>query len=98
MTRYLALLTFTEQGLRNVQQSPQRAAAFRASVEKSGGKVLAQYWMLGEADGCMVFEAPDEESAGSLLLALAQMGNVRTSTLRLYDEHEFGRMVAGISA
>lgn len=94
MTRCLALLTFTEQGLHNVQQSAKRAAAFRESVEKSGGKVLAQYWALGEADGCIVFEAPDEDTAGSLLLALARAGNVRTRTLRVYDEQEFARMVA----
>jgi uncharacterized protein with GYD domain len=94
MTRCLALLTFTEQGLRNVQHSAKRAAAFRETVENSGGKVLAQYWTLGEADGCVVFEAPDEETAGALLLALAQAGNVRTRTLRVYDEHEFARMVS----
>lgn len=98
MTRCLALLTFTEQGLRHVQQSPKRAADFRASVEKVGGKVLAQYWAMGEADGCVVFEAPDDETTGALLLALTQAGNVRTRTLRVYNEQEFSPMVASDSA
>lgn len=94
MTRYLSLLTFTEQGLANVQQSPTRAANFRASVEKAGGKVLSQYWAVGEADGCIVFEAPSEEVAASLLLALGKAGNVRTRTLRVYDASEFEQIVA----
>jgi len=97
MTRCLALLSFTDQGIRNIRQSGQRAASFRKSVEKAGGKVLAQYWALGEADGCVIFEAPDEETSGALLLALAQAGNVRTRTLRVYDEHEFAQMATGIA-
>jgi len=88
------LLSFTDQGLHKVKQSVRRASAFRESVLGAGGKVIAQYWSVGEADGCIVFEAPDEETAASLLLALGQAGNVRTRTLRVYDEQEFARILA----
>jgi uncharacterized protein with GYD domain len=94
MTRYLSLLTFTEQGLRNVQQSSERAKQFSKSVEAAGGKVISQYWSVGEVDGCIVFEAPNEETAAALLLALGKLANVRTRSLRVYDEQEFGRIVA----
>jgi uncharacterized protein with GYD domain len=94
MVRYLSLLNFTEQGLRSVQQSPQRAVQFRKSIEAAGGKVVSQYWAVGEADGCIIFEAPSEEAAASLLLALGKLGNVRTRTLRIYDETEFDRISA----
>ena len=94
MTRYLSLITFTEQGIRSVKQTVQRSHNFRKSVEAAGGKVLSQYWAVGEADGCVVFEAPDEETAASLLLALGQLGNVRTRTLRVYDAKEFEKILA----
>lgn len=94
MVRYLSLLNFTEQGLRNVQQSPQRATQFSKSVEAAGGKVISQYWAVGEADGSIVFEAPSEEAAASLLLALGKLGNVRTRSMRVYDEAEFARICA----
>lgn len=94
MTRYLSLITFTEQGIKNVKQTTERAEKFRSSVEAAGGKILSQYWAVGEADGCIVFEAPNEETAASLLLTLGQKGNVRTRTLRLYDATEFQKILS----
>ena len=93
MVRYLALVEFTEKGLRDVAQSPQRAADFRASVEALGGKVESLYWAVGQFDGCIVFEAPDEETAAGLLLSLGRQGNVRTRSMRLFDEAEFVSVV-----
>jgi uncharacterized protein with GYD domain len=96
MPRFLTLLTFTEQGVGEIKKTIRRAADFRKSVEAVGGQVTAQYWAVGEADGCIVFEAPDEETAAALLLALAQKGNVRTRTLRAYDATEFAKIVAQV--
>jgi uncharacterized protein with GYD domain len=94
MTRFLSLLTFTDQGIRDVKQSIHRAGNFRKSVEAAGGKVISQFWLVGEADGCVVFEAPDDQVASALLLSLAQLGNVRTRTLRAYDSNEFEKLLA----
>jgi uncharacterized protein with GYD domain len=91
MPRYLTLITFTEQGVRDVKKTVKRADDFRKSVETAGGNVLAQYWAMGEVDGCVIFEAPDEEQGAALLVALAQKGNVRTRTMRLYDAGEFAQ-------
>lgn len=89
MTRYLSLLNFTDQGIRNVKDSPHRAGDFRAAVEQAGGKIVAQYWAIGEVDGCVIFEAPNEQAATGLLLQLGQKGNVRTRTMQVFDETEF---------
>lgn len=93
MTRFLTLIQFTEQGLKNLGQSTKRADDFRAKVEKAGGKVLSMYWAMGDADGCITFETPDEATGASLLLSLGKLGNVRTRTLRIYDADEFQRIV-----
>jgi uncharacterized protein with GYD domain len=94
MTRFLSLLTFTDQGICNVKQSIQRADDFRKRIDAAGGKVVAQYWLVGEADGCIVFDAPDDQVASALLLSLGQQGNVRTRTLRAYDAKEFESILA----
>jgi uncharacterized protein with GYD domain len=94
MTRFLSLLTFTDEGIRNVKQSIQRANEFRKLVDAAGGKVVLQYWLVGEADGCVVFEAPDDQVASALLLSLGQQGNVRTRTLRVYEPKEFETILA----
>lgn len=89
MTRYLTLINFTDQGIRDVSHSIQRASSFGQSVKAAGGKLLSLYWSVGEADGCVIFEAPNEQTAASLLLSLAKDGNVRTRTMRIFDTQEF---------
>lgn len=96
MTRHMALLSFTEQGIKNVQDSGKRAASFQAAVEAAGGKVVSQYWASGRYDGCVIFDAPNEETAATLLLGLGQKGNVRTQTLRLFGEQEFASLVGNL--
>lgn len=88
MATYITLIRFTEQGVRNYRKSPERAAAFEAAAKKAGAKVRVVYWTLGEYDGVVLFDAPDEETATSLMLALAAQGNVQTTTLRAFDVRE----------
>ena len=94
MATYISLLRFTEQGVRHFQQSPDRATAFQQTAQKSGAKVIGQYWTLGEFDAVLLLEAASDEAATSLMLALAAAGNVRTTTLRAFTASEFGSIVA----
>lgn len=96
MVRYLSLMSYTDQGIRAVDQSCQRAKAFRAAVEAAGGKVQSLYWAIGEYDGAFVFEAPDEATATRLLLSLSELGNVRTRSQRVFDESEFQAVLTGV--
>jgi len=95
MVRYLSLISFTEQGIRAVDKSVERAGKFRAAVEAAGGKVSAMYWAVGECDGAFIFEAPDETTAARLLLTLGKLGNVRTRSLRVFNEAEFQTVASG---
>ena len=85
MATYIALLDFTNQGIRNLKDSPQRADAFNEFAEKAGATIVGQYWTIGSHDGVLILEAPSEEIAASVLLHLAAGGNVRTTTLRAFD-------------
>jgi len=88
MIRFLTLVSFTEQGIRAIDKSCERAETFRADVEAAGGKVNAIYWAIGEFDGAVVFDVPDEATATRILCSLAKLGNVRTKSLRAFDEAE----------
>jgi len=85
MATYIALLDFTDQGIRNLEDSPHRADAFNAFAEKAGVRIVGQYWTIGSHDGVLILEAPSEEQAVSVLMHLAGSGNVRTTTLRAFD-------------
>ncbi|KAA5539759.1 GYD domain-containing protein [Roseiconus nitratireducens] len=93
MIRYLTLITLTDQGVRDIGDSVQRASVFAESVRNAGGKLLSQTWTVGQYDGCVVFEAPDELTGASLLLNLEKGGNVRTLSMRCYDRQEFEQIL-----
>ena len=95
MPTFIALLDFTDQGIRNLKDSPQRADAFNELAAKAGAQVVGQYWTIGSHDGVLILEAPSEEVAASLLLHLAAGGNVRTTTLRAFDWAEAQELILG---
>ena len=93
MATYILLLNFTDQGIRNVKDTAKRAESFRSVVKKAGGKVKEVYWTLGQYDGALIFEAPDEVTATALGLNLGSLGSVRTQTLRAFSAEEIGRVL-----
>jgi uncharacterized protein with GYD domain len=93
MSRYLTLINLTDKGAREVRESVRRANDFRATAEAAGGKVLQIYWAVGNRDGAVIFEAPDEHTGAALLLKLSAEGFVRTQTLRVYDADEFQQVL-----
>jgi len=82
---FIALLDFTDQGIRNIRDSPHRADQFQKLAERAGARVVGQYWTIGNHDGVLILEAPDDAVAASILLALGASGNVRTTTLRAFE-------------
>ena len=50
MALFIVLANFTEQGIRNVKDSPKRAEAFRDMAKKCGVTVKDMYWTLGQYD------------------------------------------------
>ncbi|MFB6189279.1 MAG: GYD domain-containing protein [Halapricum sp.] len=96
MPKYLTLTQFTQQGIQNVEQLPSRLDAFRELVEDNGGEILDYYGTLGQYDIAMVTEFEDAETAASVLLSTAKLGNVRTETLTAFSEQEFREMVSDL--
>jgi uncharacterized protein with GYD domain len=88
MPTYVTLIQWTDQGVRNSKNTVQRARAFRDDVERRGGKLLSIYWTQGHYDIVATVEAPDDQTAMAAMLAVGGLGNVRTETLRAFNETE----------
>ena len=74
---------------RMVEQPGDRTAAVRAAAEAVGARLVALYWMLGEADGMVILEAPDAQTAAAVTLTSASTGTVRSlGTHQLFDQDE----------
>jgi uncharacterized protein with GYD domain len=91
---YLVLAQFTDQGIRNIKDSPKRAEAFRNLCAKVGGRVKDVFWTLGRYDVAAIVEAPDELTMEAILYSLGSLGNVRTETLRAFTEEETKQAIA----
>jgi uncharacterized protein with GYD domain len=88
MITYVALANFTDQGIRNVKDSPKRTEAFKEMAKTFGVTVKELVWAQGRYDVVTILEAPDEQSVMSLSLSLGTLGNVRTETLRAFSAAE----------
>lgn len=93
MANFIVLLDYTDQGIRNLRDSPQRADAFNDFAERAGVTIQGQYWTIGSHDGVLIMDAPTEEVAASVLLHLGAAGNVRTTTLRAFDWAEAQELI-----
>jgi uncharacterized protein with GYD domain len=88
MPTYVVLVNWTDQGVRNVKQTIERTDHGGGIAQKHGLKLEQAYWTVGAYDMVAVFTAPDDEAMSAHLLEIGSLGNVRTTTLRAYDEQE----------
>ena len=97
MPTYISLVNYTDQGIRNVKDSPKRLDAAKKLLKDLGGEMKAFYLTMGGYDIVTVAEAPNDEAVAKFVLALAASGNVRTTTLKAFPEAEYRKIIAGLS-
>ena len=94
MATYIILVNFTDQGIRNVKQSPERAKALSAAGAKLGIKMKDAYWTMGAHDAVLIADAPNDEAMTALALSVGSLGNIRTQTMRAYSADEMNKILA----
>jgi uncharacterized protein with GYD domain len=65
-------------------------------VQSMGVTIKQMYWTLGEYDQVCIFEAPDDETAASVLLAADMLGNIRTQTMRAFTAAEMDKILSKV--
>jgi uncharacterized protein with GYD domain len=94
MATFISKIKFTEQGIHEIDGTTKRAAAVKASAKKMGVKVTDIYWTLGDQDGILIFEAPDDETATAMMLHVGASGKVHTATARAFTAAEMDKILA----
>lgn len=94
MGTYVVLAQFTDQGIRTVKNSLQRAEQTAEMAKTFGCEMKDVYWTLGAYDIAVIFEAKDDEALTAFGLALGSAGNIRTQTMRAFNKSEFGAILA----
>jgi len=96
MPTYIILANWTDQGIKNVKESPQRLEAAKKAIEAAGGKWLGFYLTMGKYDMVVIAEGKSDETVAATLLAIGSGGSIRTETLKVFPEDEYRQIIAKI--
>ena len=90
MPLYMTQFTYTPEAWATLTDNPQdRSAALRELHESMGSRLISWYLSFGEYDGLTIYEAPDDATAGAVVLAAARGGHLRvTKTTPLFTAEE----------
>jgi uncharacterized protein with GYD domain len=83
--RYIMLTKLTESGRKTAKTNPNRRNEVNKEVEAMGGKVVAQYAVLGPYDYVNVVEAPDNKTIAKISMELGSRGTMEIMTLAVVD-------------
>jgi len=87
-------IAFPDQGIRAVKESPKRSQAAKELAKKLGVDVKQVYLTSGEHDLLLIVESSSGDNVAKFALATASLGNVRTSTTRVWSEAEFAKLIS----
>ena len=96
MAKYVSLIKFTDQGIRNVKDTVKRGDAAMAEAEKLGMKIIEEFWTMGAYDGVVLFDAPDDETMTAFACNVSSLGNVKTETMRAFRKDEMEKILSKI--
>ena len=90
MTVYMTHFTYTAETAKSLAKNPEdRSKPLKALVESLGGKLIGMWYMFGEYDGIVIYEAPDNVTAATAVFA-ANLGGgnsaTKTTVLLTIDE------------
>ena len=81
MAVYVMLTKLTDEGRKTIKQNPQRIKEVNKEVEEMGGKILAQYAILGQWDFINIVETVGNTTISKIALELGSRGTLETTTM-----------------
>ena len=96
MATFISLVSFTQQGLAKIKQSPDRLEISKQLFASMGAELKAFYLVMGRYDAVIVSEAPDEETVVKLMLTIGSGGAIRTETMRAWAEEDYKAIISSL--
>jgi len=94
MPTFIAMLSWTDQGIRGVKDSPKRLLAAREAAKKLGVDIKQVFLTTGEFDLLAVLEAANGDNVAKLIMMLGSQGSLRSRTVRAWPEAEYIKMIS----
>ena len=96
MATYITLLHFTQQGMKNIKQGPDRLDTAKQAFKAAGAEIKNFYLTMGQYDAVLVAEAPDDETVAKIALSIGSQGNIQTQTFRAFQESEYRKIISAL--
>ena len=97
MAAYVLLIKWTDQGMRQIRDSPNRLDKAKATLRDMGGQFTSFYMTMGEYDVVATYEAPDDAIAARFTLMLGMLGNVRSTTMKAFPEKAYREIINSLA-
>jgi uncharacterized protein with GYD domain len=94
MPTYITLIKYTQTGVENMKDSPNRLDTAKELFRSMGAELKAFYLAMGNYDAVVISEAPDDETAMKLALTVGSAGAIRTETQRVFPEDEYRKIIS----
>jgi uncharacterized protein with GYD domain len=94
MPTFIAMLTWTDQGIRTVKDTPKRVQAAKEAAKRLGIEIKHIFLTTGEFDILSILEASDGDVIAKFAMAIGAQGNVRTRTVRAWPESDMMKLIS----
>ena len=81
MATYILISSLTDEGRKTLKERPERLAEVNKEVESMGGRITAQYAVLGEFDFVTELEAPSNEAVAKISVELGSRGTLQITSI-----------------
>ncbi len=96
MATYITLVRYTQQGIDNIKEGPNRLDVAKQAFKAMGAELKEYYLVMGQYDAVVISEAPNDETVAKLALSIGSKGSIRTETFRAFSEDEYRKVIASL--
>jgi len=89
MATYVLLTNLTDEGRKTIRSRPERIREVNKEIEGMGGKLMAQYAVLGPYDFVNIIEAANNEAIARIAVELGSRGTLQLMTLPAIGVEDF---------
>jgi uncharacterized protein with GYD domain len=93
MPTFVSLITYTDEGMKDIHESPKRLSLAKRYLKDLGGRLRQFYLTIGSHDAIIIYDLPNEEAAAKFLLSVGKQRKVSTETLMAFPEREYRRII-----
>lgn len=94
MPTYVSLINYTQQGVENMKESPNRLDTAKELFKSMGAEIKAYYLAMGRYDAMVISEGPDDETMMKLAITTSSAGAIRTESFRVFAEDEYRKIIS----